>query len=508
MPHLPRLSQPCLLALSLGGCGPDKGAHDSGGDTEDGEIVEDSGDSGDSADSADSGDSGGSTEPAERWEGAITLDETASNTWLGQTAGDRLGRTVMAAGDWDGDGYDDMALGAYYWSDDTLRKGRAWVFSGPVAPGDSDLDAAALIVTGETETEFVSRSLAGGSDIDGDGLDDLLVGSPNWNGGRGRSCLHLGGVTGSVLQSDATACVQGTTGLFGAFGTLPGDLDGDGLDDALVSTIFGTTGGPNGGEITLLPGPMVAGVTAAEDAPSLLFGAEGDEAGWFTCTAGDANGDGYGDLVIGAPGADGEEPDAGRVWLLLGPLPDGVVALADAAAASFLGQKTGAQTGRAVAGGEDLDGDGRDDLLVGARHDDLGGDDAGGMALLLGPVEVDAMGDAAMTWAGDSAGDDAGSSVRSAGDVDGDGSVDVMFGGPGDADGGADAGAVWLVYGPALAGDVGFKVSGEVAGGALGMRAGAAADLSGDGLFDLLLGAPKASSALSKSGSILFVTGF
>ena len=118
------------------------------------------------------------------------------------------------------------------------------------------------------------------------------------------------------------------------------------------------------------------------------------------------------------------------------------------------------------------------------------------------------MGDAAMTWAGDSAGDDAGSSVRAAGDVDGDGSVDLIFGGPGDADGGADAGAVWLVYGPALAGDVGFKVSGEVAGGALGMRAGAAADLSGDGLFDLLLGAPKASSALSKSGSILFVTGF
>ena len=438
------------------------------------------------------------------------LDSCAPTALYGAGAGDYLGWATLAGQDWSGDGVPDALFSGYLSNGAGSDAGRIYLVSSAVA---SDLDLSAAAVLDGSKGLELGAGLADPGDLNGDGYADLLAGgSGDASGGEdaGSVWLIAGPLADGATIEDRLAVVRGAAAGDALGGALAagGDLDGDGLGDWAAGSYLSSLSAAGAGAVwsysTGWSGDEVAGASASA---RLLGVAAGDGAGRALDLDGDVDGDGLADLVVGAPTADGlgDKSNSGCVYVLYGPVTDDI-SLADSDRI-VIGDDY-SQAGYALDLAGDLDGDGRDDLIVGARHDDLGGDDAGGMALLLGPVEVDAMGDAAMTWAGDSAGDDAGSSVRAAGDVDGDGSVDLIFGGPGDADGGADAGAVWLVYGPALAGDVGFKVSGEVAGGALGMRAGAAADLSGDGLFDLLLGAPKASSALSKSGSILFVTGF
>lgn len=445
--------------------------------------------------------------PRARWEGDWALDAASAVTWLGEGAGDRFGRTVGPAGDFDGDGQADALLGAYYRSEGYSRNGEAWLLLGP-SDGWSADGAPDLSVIGEAEVEFVSRGMAGVSDLSGDGLHDLLIGAPNFGPGRGRAAVFLGG-GGSGLRSlsEGDAVFEGTTGLFGAFVAGPGDMDGDGLADALVSAIFESTGGEGAGAVSFVGGEISGEGGSAADLPT-LHGEVQDNAGWSSAAAGDVDGDGLADAWVGRPGADDGVGDGGAVALILGA-PRVSAALVDAPLTA-LGVAAADRAGTSVAGGEDVDGSGAPDLLVGAPGAGAG---AGEGILVLDPPASGTLtlADAASSWRAEVGGAAAGWCVALPGDLDGDGRSEALIGAFG-GEAGLNEGVVALIYGPGLAGARGFaEADARFQGGEVGDFAGwfvaGAGDVDGRGGPDLLIGAQRSDRGGEEAGRTHLIPG-
>jgi hypothetical protein len=204
-----------------------------------------------------------------------------------------------------------------------------------------------------------------------------------------------------------------------------------------------------------------AGGTFTLSAADLSFVGENasDNSGRSVASAGDVDGDGLSDLLIGAYGNDDGGPEAGKSYLFLGSsIASGGTFDLSAADASFVGenggswQNPGDHSGVSVASAGDVDGDGLSDLLIGAYGNDEGDNNAGKSYLFLGS-SIAAGGTfdlsaADASFVGENADDYSGSSVASAGDVDGDGLSDLLIGAPYNADGGSNAGKAYLVLSP------------------------------------------------------------
>jgi len=275
-----------------------------------------------------------------------------------------------------------------------------------------------------------------------------------------------------------------------------------------VSAYLNDLGGTEAGLVYLVAGPITADL-ALSSADARLIGEDAsDHSGRAIAGAGDIDGDGLEDMLVGARGDDDGGSDAGAVYVVLGPTTgDMDLSAADAKLTGDEGDYVGAQYGTSGAG--DVDGDGYADILIGASGNREGGANAGAAYLLCGPVSADqglADGDAKLVGA---AGDGAGSSVASAGDVDADGSDDLLIGASANDEGGESAGAAFLVYGPVTStqelatSDVTFIGDGANAG--VGYSVATAGDVDADGYADLLLAAPWDSEGGASAGAAYLI---
>jgi len=383
--------------------------------------------------------------------GANSLANAAA-VWNGVSRSDNAGTEVSGVGDVDGDGYADLIVGAIHADLGGADSGAVYLVHGP-STGTHLLSEADALLSGEISYDVAGQGLAGGGDLTGDGVLDLVIGASGQGEGssqsHGRVYVMSGSVTGSVRLTEATATVDGLESYDRISRTaVLGDATGDGLSDLAVGGYTYPNNDGNGGAF-VVAGPL-AGALSLSDASATLVGEQPDDnAGYAIGAAGDVDGDGYADLLVGAPQADGgSASEAGVVYLLLGPMSSGSLADADLRIA---GDEARENLGSSLAGGGDFDNDGKADLLLGAPAADTNSTDAGGAWLFYSPGGGSVgLADADLRFTAELARDAAGTSVAFVGNVNGDCCSDIGIGAIDNDRGGAGSGAIYLLGGQGL----------------------------------------------------------
>jgi Ca2+-binding RTX toxin-like protein len=450
---------------------------------------------------------------------------------------DGSGFSVAAAGDVNGDGYADVIIGAPNNANGGANTGAAYVIFGRPDGFTTPLDLAALTpadgfkIRGENDQDGFGSAVAGAGDINGDGFADVIIGaSGNGGGGNypGAAYVIFGKAGGFDPLLDVTTLaptdgfkIVGEADSDGAGFSVAaaGDINGDGFADIIIGApgnygydagtstsrygaayvIFGKAGGF---------GTIDLATLSASDGFKIEDESDGN-AGVSVASAGDINGDGYADLLIGAPGngANGE----GAVYVIFGkaggfaPLVDlGTLSATDGFKITGEGQLDYA--GSSVASAGDVNGDGFADIVIGVQFNVGGGKCAGAAYVIFG--KAGGFGDIDLASLAPTDGfkiqgrygDSAGYSVSSAGDVNGDGFADIIVGAIGNYDGGPGAGAAYVIFGKAggfapvidlnaLTVTDGFEIMGASYSELVGHSVSAAGDVNGDGFDDLLVGA-------------------
>ncbi|MEZ4382654.1 MAG: FG-GAP-like repeat-containing protein [Nannocystaceae bacterium] len=324
----------------------------------------------------------------------------------GSTWDARAGYAVGGGGDVNGDGLDDVVIGAPNYADLDFDRGRAWVVYGKSGGGAVELadvanGAGGFALTGLAAYEWAGAAVAIVGDVDGDGRADVLVGAPFATVADadygGHAYLVYGG-----HETDAPdvhfEVADGRARMLGHAVAGVGDVNGDGLDDFAIGApeakiaksqregetyvVFG--GGRDAGTVDLAVRIANGGGLLIRGEPQ-IYGL----AGLSVAGAGDLDGDGVGDLMIAAPYADiGGRPSAGRVYVVFGRRTGGVVELADVAQGvggfAMDGEADGARAGVSLDAIGDFDGDKVIDLAVGASHVAPNGEASGRAYVLFG----------------------------------------------------------------------------------------------------------------------------
>lgn len=442
------------------------------------------------------------------WSGVIP-GASADAKLTGPTSGEAAGTAAAIVNDFDGDGFDEVLVGAPYHDGAGSNAGAVYLFDGGPT-GATSLGSADATMRGESAADRAGEFVAGASDLDGDGYGDLIVGSmydDDAGGGSGAMYLYYGsrtGLSGTTSLSAADLKVRGVAASDNAGGAAAaiGDFDGDGVGDVVLGAALADTGGSASGTAYVVPGGSV-GVQSAGSFEA-FYGTAAKQNAAGAVGGGDLDGDGLSEVVVGAIGT--STTDGGWVFVVGGGSTSSSLTAADAI---LSGEAINDQAGAGVCVPGDLNGDGRDDLVVSAPRNDRNGTDAGAFyawfTLPSGAVSV-ALADVIIS--GESRSDRFGESVSLAGDVNGDGALDLLVGA---TDSSATGGSHYGFYGPltasTTASNADFRFDGDTADDTLGYAAGGSGDLDGDGYDDLAIGAPGDDDSFSGSGAVFLLYG-
>ncbi|MEZ4235009.1 MAG: MopE-related protein [Myxococcota bacterium] len=262
------------------------------------------------------------------------------------------------------------------------------VFDGPVAAAN-----ASVRIAGENQSDWLGRSLVV-ADFDGDGHDDLLAGAsgydlPTGSSSAGVAVLFYGPVTAWDVASSADVFITGdVASQYTGYDVAAGDVDGDGIQDAIIGAYGDVT---SRGAVYLIyggfttTGTTTTGTLAATDGVAFNGETSYDDLGYSVASGGDLDGDGRDELVLGAYGQDGAASSAGAVYLFYGTAtPMTGTRTASSADAVLQGTNASDYLGYAVTMVDDVDGDGLDEMLLGAYGNDLAANSAGAAFLVLG----------------------------------------------------------------------------------------------------------------------------
>ncbi len=399
--------------------------------------------------------------------------------------------------DCDGDVDEDGAFDVVPWYEDVDGDGY-----GDPAVSEDHCEAPTGFVADDTDCDDDESAVnPGEAEICGDTLDNDCSGDTN-------SCR----LSGRYSTSDADAHWIGESSDYyaGYSVDLLDDVDGDGLGDLLIGSFGHDDGGSYAGAAHVVFGPTTGTHNLSGADVQLTGENSSDYAGYSVAWAGDVDGDGYGDLLVGAEYNDDYTSNAGAGYLVLGP-PSSMDL--SSAATQFYGESSSYYLGAASAGVGDTNGDGYDDVIFGSYCANLNGSHSGGAYFWEGPSSSSHQYyyDADARFIAEASSDYAGWSVAGGGDVDGDGNDDILIGAIYNDEGNSDAGAAYLVYGGSASGDeylssADAKLLGDNSSDYAG-RAVALGDINDDDVPDLIVTADHNDEGGTNSGSVYIVFG-
>jgi hypothetical protein len=471
------------------------------------------------------------------------LDGANGARFDGATGG-ASGFSIASVGDFNNDGLDDFIIGGQSPAAGVAHVvfGRSGAFAATVTL-DSLNGSDGFRIEGVSNGDAAGQSVRGAGDFNGDGIADLLVGAVTRDGGAlnsGTAYLVFGGAAFNAALPLATLAANdgmvfdglGANDHLGVSLSAAGDINGDGFADIILGAPDAAANGASSGASYVVfggefSGAFDLGALNGDNGFRLVGAAAGDNAA-FVAGVGDINGDGYGDLVVGAPRHQGDAAGSGSSYVVFGKA-DGFTtdldlgSLGGADGFRIDGVALNDQSGYSVSGAGDVNGDGLNDLLIGAGYADPQGAESGAAYVVFGKSTGFTASLSLATLAADSgfriegaaASDLAGFSIRAAGDVNGDGFDDMLVGALGANGGfgsayllfGADNGSATAFALSDIDGANGLRFDGLANSDSLGSDVSAAGDINGDGYADLLVSAAGADNNGANSGSTYVIHG-
>jgi Ca2+-binding RTX toxin-like protein len=404
---------------------------------------------------------------------------------------DFSGYSVSDAGDINGDGIDDLIISAANaTANGKSNAGQSYIIFGSDGEFNASFDLNSLdgsngfIINGINEFDLSGYSVSSAGDVNGDGIDDLIIGTKNadfgYKNGAGQSYVVFGSNGGFNASFDLNS-LDGTNGFVingindydysGWTVSNGGDVNGDGFDDLIIAARFADSNGINNAGQSYIVFGKDGGFNASFDLNSLDgnngFAINGinnsDISGFSVSSAGDINGDGIDDLIIGAPYADpNKRSGAGQSYVVFGKnggfQPSLDPSSLDGTNGFVInGINSENRSGFSVSGAGDVNGDGIDDLIISAIAADFNGRFKIGQSYVVfgnknsfsASFELSSLnGSNGFILNGINSGDYSGNAVSGAGDINGDGLDDLIIGAKlANPDDKTDAGQTYIVFG-------------------------------------------------------------
>jgi hypothetical protein len=455
---------------------------------------------------------------------------TVDASFIGENEGDQAGE-VAVVGDVNGDGYDDILIGAL----GSTGSGQAYLIFGKPSGWeiDTNLSEADASFIGEKSSDGLGRTVSGGGDVNGDGYNDFLItalGSDEGGDGAGQIYLILGKASGwtrdtSISNADASFIGENAADAAGYSSAIVGDVNNDTFDDILIGAPYNDEGEQGAGQVYLIFGKATGWSmdTDLSNADASFIGEHPsptvwkDAAGYSVAGAGDVNNDGFDDILISSWDNHEGGGRAGQVYLILGKNSgwsmDADLKNSDA---SFIGENSEDHAGQSVDCAGDVNGDGYDDFVIGAFMNKEGGNYAGQVYIIFGKsvgwsMDTD-LSSVDASYLGEKIMDNAGNDVAGVGDVNNDGFDDILISAVYNSGGAANAGQVYLILGKSAGWSMDKDLSnsdssflGEMAQEYVGTSIDGGGDVNGDGNVDILIGSKRNGEGGQNAGQVYLI---